>query len=331
MTVLSDAASIAIGPVVCPPGERASGLIEVAVGVHGAPIGIPLLVVNGVQPGPRLALAAGVHGDEYEPMAAVRRVLVETDPATLRGTLIGLPCVNTPAFDAAARTSGIDRGNLNRLFPGDASGPISERIAATFVDVVIPAIDALVDLHTGGALGEIMPLTIVQSGFEELAHDLGRAIGHQVIWKGGRWSGTARIATLEAGKPAVTVEVGGGVYREDIVAMHAEAARKAMRHLGMLDGEAPAPKTWVEVAGNFERAAAGGFLELRTQPGDRKRAGEPLATIVDHLGDIRDRVLAPADGIVLWTRRVHTVQPGDELVIFGEVLAEHPHDPARKD
>jgi len=331
MTVLSDPAAITIGPVVCPPGERASGLIEVAVGVDGAPIGIPVVVVNGAQPGPRLALSAGVHGDEYDPMAAVRRVLAETDPATLRGTLIGLPCVNTPAFDAAARTSGIDHGNLNRIFPGDAGGSISQRIAATFVEVVIPAIDALVDLHTGGVKGEIMPLTVVQAGFEELAYDLGRAIGHEVIWKGGRWGGTARIATLEAGKPAVTVEVGGGVYREEVVAAHAEAVRNAMRHLGMLDGEPAAPDTWTEVAGSFGRAAAGGFLELHMEPGERKRAGEPLATIVDHVGEVRERVAAPADGIVLWTRRLHTVQPGDELVIFGEVLEERRHDPARKD
>jgi len=326
MTVLSDPTTFTIGPVECPPGERASGLIPVAAGVHGAPIGIPVLVVNGEQPGPRLALSAGIHGDEYDPMAAVRRVLAETDPATLRGTLIGLPCVNTPAFDAAARTSGIDHGNLNRIFPGDASGSISQRIAATFVDVVIPAIDALVDLHTGGALGEIMPLTIVQGGFEELAYDLGRAIGHEVIWKGGRWGGTARIATLEAGKPAVTVEVGGGVYREEVVDAHAKAVRNAMRHLGMRDGEVAAPATWTEVAGGFARASAGGFLELHMQPGDRRRAGEPLATIVDHVGTVRERVVAPADGIVLWTRRVHTVQPGDELVIFGELL-----DSGRKD
>jgi predicted deacylase len=51
-----------------------------------------------------------------------------------------------------------------------------------------------------------------------------------------------------------------------------------------------------------------------------------LATIVDHVGTVRERVVAPADGIVLWTRRVHTVQPGAEVVIFGEVL-----DSGRKD
>lgn len=181
-----------IGPLTVAPGERAQGLIPVGTSSYGVELGIPLIVVNGTEDGPVLCVDAGVHGDEYDGQEAIRRVLAAIDPAGLRGTLVGIPCMNTPAFEAAARTSGLDYLNLNRIFPGDADGSYSLRLAATFVEQVVPAIDALVDLHTGGTFGEIAPLVILQGGYEDLATDLALAAGHELVWKGGKWGGTVR-------------------------------------------------------------------------------------------------------------------------------------------
>jgi predicted deacylase len=281
-----------------------------------------VLVVNGTKPGPVLAVAAGVHGDEYDGMAAVRRVLASVDAGSLSGTLVGLPCVNQPAFEVGRRANGVDHGDLNRAFPGDAAGSLTQRFAATFVGQVIPKIDCLVDLHTGGDKGEIVPVTIVQRGFEELALPLGRAVGNELLWKGGAWGGTARISTLEAGKPAVTVEAGGGVYRDEIVEMHVESAGRVLRHLQMLDGDPPAAREHKFVDGTFSRAAAGGFLEVYVRPGEWCEKDEQIATIVDHSGQPRERVLAPARGLVIWIRQIRSVQPGDDLIIFGTVDGE---------
>ncbi|WP_327589671.1 M14 family metallopeptidase [Nonomuraea sp. NBC_00507] len=311
-----------IGPVSCAPGERVQGLIPVGVSTYGVELGIPLIVVNGAEPGPVLCVDGGVHGDEYDGMEAVRRVLAETDPATLRGTLVGIPCVNTPAFEAAARTSGLDHANLNRIFPGDPDGSYSLRLAATFVEQVIPAVDALVDLHTGGAYGEIAPLTIVQGGYEELATGIGLAAGHPLIWKGGKWGGTARLSALQAGKPAITVEVGGGTYREETVALHVRSVRNIMRHLGMIDGQAELLDTYTEVSGTFARTAAGGFFLGHADPGEECKQGDLIGRVVDHYGATLEEIRAPQDGIVLWVRRIRTVRTGDEVVIFGAVEGE---------
>ena len=47
------------------------------------------LVVKGNSSGPHLLITAGIHGDEYEPMEAVRRVykIVEEMQDSLQGTL----------------------------------------------------------------------------------------------------------------------------------------------------------------------------------------------------------------------------------------------------
>ena len=318
----TDVAPYTIGPVTCAPGERAQGLIPVGAHSYGVQLGIPLLVVNGTTPGPVLCVDGGIHGDEYEGMEAVRRAVAATDPGTLRGTLVGIPCMNTPAFEAGARTSGLDHANLNRIFPGDADGSYSLRLAATFVDQIIPVIDALVDLHTGGTFGEIAPLTIVQGGFEELATPIGLAAGHELIWKGGSWGGTARLSTLQAGKPAITIEAGGGTYREETVDLHLGSVRNIMRQLGMIEGDAELRTGYTAVSGTFARSTDGGFFLAHAAPGEQCKEGDRIGTITDHYGTVLEEVRAPWDGIVLWVRRLRTVRPGDEVVIFGGVEGE---------
>jgi predicted deacylase len=311
-----------IGSLRCAPGERAEGLIPVGMSSYGVALGLPLLVVNGTAPGPVLCVDGGVHGDEYDGMEAVRRVVAELDPAALRGTVVGVPCMNTAAFEAASRVSGLDHANLNRIFPGDPDGSFSLRLAATFVEQVVPAIDALVDLHTGGTFGDIVPLTIVQGGFESLATPIGLAAGHQYVWKGGAWGGTARIAALEAGKPAITIEAGGSTYRESIVDLHVGSVRNILRQLGMIDGDPVLRSSYTAVTGTFARSASGGFFLSHAGLGDSCAAGDLLGSIVDHYGHTVEEVRAPGDGVVLWHRAVRTVRPGDEVVIFGAIDGE---------
>jgi predicted deacylase len=314
------AGEMVIGDVACAPGAVSRGTVSVAAGAGLGEFGFPVLVVNGIRPGPRLCVVAGVHGDEYEGMEAVRRVLRETDPATLRGALVGIPCLNLAAFETATRSSSVDGANLNRIFPGDAAGSLSLRLAATFLRVVVPEVDALLDLHTGGGFGEIAPVTIVQSGFEKLAMGLGQAIGHELLWMGGKWSGTARISALEAGKAAVTVEAGGGGgCREETIAAHVGGVRSAMQYLRMIEGAPAMRREYRIVSGTFDRAATGGFFLGRACPGAPCRAGEPVGVIVNHFGDERQVIKAPHDGIVLWVRRRASIQPGEETVIFGRV------------
>ena len=271
-----------------------------------------------------LCVDAGVHGDEYDGQEAIRRVLAEIDPATLRGTVVGIPCLNTPAFEAAARASGIDHLNLNRIFPGDAEGSYSQRLAATFVEKVIPAVDAVVDLHTGGAYGEIAPLVILQGGYEDLATDIGA-----------RRRARAGLEGRQVGRHGPPPRPRGGqarhhhrVRRRHLPRGQRRAAhdsvRNILRSLGMIDGEAELRDTYTTVSGTFARSAAGGFFVAHAEPGETCKEGDLIATIVDHYGNTLEEVSAPQDGIVLWVRRIRTVHPGDEVVIFGEVAGGDP-------
>ena len=82
----------------------------------------------------------------------------QLDPAALSGTIILVHIANMPAF--LGRTiyySPVDGKNLNRMFPGDPGGTISQRIAHTLTTEVIDQADYLVDLHAGDGNEALRP------------------------------------------------------------------------------------------------------------------------------------------------------------------------------
>ena len=78
--------------------------------------------------------------------------------AELTGRVIIIPAMNYPAFRAATRTSPIDRGNLNRTFPGKPDGTVTEKIADYFQRTLLPLADVVVDIHAGGKTLDFLPL-----------------------------------------------------------------------------------------------------------------------------------------------------------------------------
>src|SRR3546814_8829398 len=68
-----------------------------------------------------------------------------------------LPMMNYPAVRGGRRTSPIDGGNLNRLFPGKPDGGITQKIADYVTTALLPLADVVVDLHSGGKTLEFVP------------------------------------------------------------------------------------------------------------------------------------------------------------------------------
>ena len=80
----------------------------------------------------------GVHGGEYEGQIAIANLARALQAKDIRGRVILLPMANAPAATAGLRTSPIDEGNLNRLFPGDPAGTPSQIIAHYIETQLLP-------------------------------------------------------------------------------------------------------------------------------------------------------------------------------------------------
>src|SRR4029450_921375 len=73
------------------------------------------------------------------------------------GRVIIVPAMNYPAFRAGTRTSPIDKGNLNRVFPGRPDGTITEKIADYFQRHLLPLADYVLDIHSGAKTLQFVP------------------------------------------------------------------------------------------------------------------------------------------------------------------------------
>ena len=113
-------------------------------------LAIPFHVFVGRASKPRLLLIAGVHGDEYESVAALHDIASEINPNDLSGTLIIVPVANPQAFYAGMRRNPVDLGDLNRSFPGNPEGTTSERVADLLFQNLVLGSDGVLSMHCWG-------------------------------------------------------------------------------------------------------------------------------------------------------------------------------------
>lgn len=91
---------------------------------------IPITIINGQNDGPTLLITAGIHGGEYPGIAAAMELGRDTEPESISGCLIIIHPANIQSFWARSAFVTPDDGrNLNREFPGNANGTLSQKTA----------------------------------------------------------------------------------------------------------------------------------------------------------------------------------------------------------
>lgn len=316
-----------------PPGQKVTGWLEVATRADGGVWRLPLLYVTGQNPGPTLVVTAAVHGDEYEGVEAIPQLFQQIEPADLRGKLVMVPICNMPAYEAATRSSPIDGLNLARVFPGDANGTITQRIAYWITEKLLRHADFYIDLHSGGATYNIPTLIGYVRDVSELGQrsEAGaRAFGAPVLW--GHPLPTAPGRTVSAatdfGVPWLYTEApGGGYARPDDVACFVQGVRNVMAWLAMLDASPQLRPLTHHLFGdgNLDQvidATVSGYFRAEVNLLDPVVAGQRLGVVRDLFGQVIQEVTADQAGVVIMLRRFHRVHVGDGLAQITSVIKE---------
>jgi len=277
---------------------------------EGVPVSTPVLVVNGVFPGPTLCLTAAIHGDELNGIEMVRRVLHDLVPEKVSGAVIGIPIVNVQGFRRGSRYLP-DRRDLNRYFPGNPNGSAAARIAHSFFMNVIADCDALVDLHTGSFERANLPQIRADLRDPDVV-TLTQGLGSMVILHSTPAVGTLRYAATRAGIPTVTLEVGGPSQLELNEVKHGvKGIETLINTLGMVKrrrfwGE-PEP---VYYRSSWVRADNGGILLADVSLGSTVRKGTLLGTITDPMNNASTELRSPYAGRIIGMARNQVVMPG---------------------
>jgi predicted deacylase len=322
-----EAATVIVGTAVAAPGTAVRGHIPVTKTGTGGDLSIPVIVINGGKPGPCLWINACIHGDEPEGTLTCHTLAKEIAPEALSGTLVLVPAMNPPAFEAGQRGNPLDTFSydMNRIYPGRAEGYLTERIAWAHSEYLKNVADYEISIHSGGAHSYLSETIFVNEDDQsvELAKAMGR--GWELVLSAINPKGNPMATMKEAGKSGITVELGGrpATSPEDmrrVVAILSEAMRNVMRHYGMIAGEAHYPeKRWKGVQEALLAPGSGVFVPAEGVACKKPmKKGEPIATIVDVWGDVQGELVAPADGMIFGLRALPNVMTGEWCCFYGK-------------
>jgi N-alpha-acetyl-L-2,4-diaminobutyrate deacetylase len=293
---------------------------------------IPVTVVRNGK-GPTALLTGANHGDEYEGPIALFELARSLRADQVTGRVIIVPAMNQPAFAAGTRTSPIDRGNMNRSFPGRPDGTVTEKIADYFQRVLLPMADVVLDFHSGGKTLDFLPFCaahILPDKMQEArAFDLVRAFGAPFSVKMLEIDavGMYDTAAEEMGKVFVTTELGGGGTAS---ARTADIALQGCRNLlmaaGILAGTPQArPTQWLDMPDGdcFTFSQDAGLIRFCADLGDKVEKGQVIAMIYPTGRSGLDPVELTVQRTGIFTARHFPglVKPGDCVAVIAEEIA----------
>jgi N-alpha-acetyl-L-2,4-diaminobutyrate deacetylase len=242
--------------------------------------------------------------------------------------VIILPAMNYPAFRAGTRTSPIDRGNMNRSFPGSPSGTVTEKIADYIQTVLLPEASIVLDFHSGGKTLDFIPFASahVLENKEQQAACVAAVEAfnapYSMIMLEIDNVGMYDTSVEDQGKTFVTTELGGGgtsTARSNAIAK--KGVRNVLKHAGIMKGELEiAPSVMLDMPDDdcFVFSQDDGMIEAVRDLGEEVQEGEIVARVwpVDRTGRAPLDYRARRSGILASRHFPGLVKAGDCMAVI---------------
>lgn len=295
---------------------------------------IPVCVIKNGE-GPTALLTGANHGDEYEGPVALFDLARTLEAEEIKGRIVIVPAMNYPAFQAGTRTSPIDKGNLNRSFPGRPDGSVTEKIADYFTRYLLPLADIVLDFHSGGRTLDFLPYAAAHALPDRLQE---RACFDAVAAFSAPYSmrmieidavGMYDTTAEDMGKVFVTTELsGGGTISACTASIAKRGVLNVLKHAGIVSGTPETEATqWLDMPSSdcFVFAEADGLFEPVRDLGDAVARGEIIARIhsIGRTGSVPFDYRAALDGVVAARHFPGLIKTGDCLAVIA-ALTEGP-------
>lgn len=306
-----------------------------AYGVIAAPITV---IAHG--DGPTALLLAGSQGDEFEGQIALSRLAREIEPEEINGRIIIFPMANTSAAEVGQRNSPVDGLNLNRIYPGDIRGRITEITASYIERALMPEADFVLDLHSGGASMDYLPSAALldHPDASERARRLALALAFGapslLCWKANE-DRTSSGAARRAGTVRIAAEIGGG---SRVTSAHVATTYNGVRNVLDWAGILPFPDRpatsatvvrEVDAERDYVYAIKDGLFEPLVSLGDYVEHGQIVGRLHDPStpGSMPHDIRMDVSGTVVCLRTLTKTARGDCLLHVGrtpqpQLLAE---------
>lgn len=346
--------TLTIGTAAARPGEITYGEFPLVQHPVGGADSLPVILAQGLQPGPVFWITAGIHGIEHAGIQVIHQLLTAELVRDLQGTIVSIPALNPAGLRTLNRSPYYHDGDPNRLFPDGRppkedpdKGPPSalEQAYGRLFEEIKRTANYFFDLHTmgGNALSFVFRDRVLYPAGDAAARQraeavsaqmeqMARAYGHTLTadFAVGKYideklhrATTASVAML-AGIPALTAELGGPYTpRPEVVRASAAGLRNVLRWAGMLPG-APEPISGIVVVDpgfptrrrSVARVTQACFAHHLAQPGDLVRVGDPLVEMRDAWGRVLGVLASEYDGFVIALPAGILFYPGEATVLL---------------
>jgi predicted deacylase len=224
-----------------------------------------------------------------------------------------------------------DGKNLNREFPGNAEGTVSERIADVITREVIERATHVVDIHCGDGNESLRPylywITTGDPKVAEAGRQMALAFGmsHIVVDRARPTDPKASVylsnTAITRGKPALTIESGGmGEIDTDSILRIEHGVAGLLKHLKMR-AEGPEPVTAPVLLERTEvlRSNFSGIFYPLVEKGQTVAQGAIIGRVTDFHGKVLEEIKAPFAGEVLYVVGTPAMNKGEPVGFIGAV------------
>jgi len=288
---------------------------------------IPITVAKNGE-GPTILFTGANHGDEYEGPVALFDLANKIKAEDLSGRVIIVPGMNYPAFQSGKRTSPIDGGNMNRVFPGNPEGTFTEKIADYFNRVLLPLADYVLDFHSGGKTLDFLPFCCahVLDDKEQQARCIAamKAFNapHSLMLLEIDAVNMYDTAAEKMGKVFISTELaGGGSTTAYTVGIAKKGIRNILRHAGITKGKLEVGETLnLDMPDQrcYVFSESTGLVEHCVDLGDKVKIGQLVAKVynIERTGADPEEYYAGIDGIYTGRHFPGLVVNGDFLGVI---------------
>jgi len=285
---------------------------------------VPVMVAKGANPGKKLLLITGVHGDELNGTRVIQQIFADLDPEKLSGTVVGVVQASPNALLHISRhwhlsTDGGGYENMNRLFPGDAKGNTAEIHAhKLWHNLWHGNADYVIDMHSQSTDTEY-PLFIYADYQTKGAEHLAKLFPADQLINSSGEAGTVENTFDEQRIPAITIEIGGARrFQPEYIERTVEGVHNVLVDLKILEGKM---KRTAKEFGTFcgedmesVCAEVGGYAEILVNIGDMVTKWQKIALQRNPFGDEIIQYYAPMSGMVVSVGTSATREAGGLLV-----------------
>lgn len=275
----------------------------------------------------RISIVTGIHGDELEGQYVCyelsRRIKEESD--NLTGIVDIYPAMNPLGIDSITRGIPAFDLDMNRLFPGNIDGNMTEYLAAEIIKDVSGS-DLVIDIHASNIYLTEIPQIRINELHEETLLPLAKEANVDFIWVHGASTvleSTFAYSLNSTGTPCLVVEMGVGMR---ITKEYGEQLTNGIMHLmeilGIWKGKTELPRVPVisrdPMDVSYLNASVGGLFVPKVQHWEVLKKGDVIGEIMDPLkGEVLDEIISPVDGVLFTIREYPIV---DEGSLVGRLL-----------